>query len=600
MAEQDRSRAADDIEIINRIGQALVGQSDLQTLVQFVTDQATTLTGAQFGAFLYKVSGEQGEAYTLYALSGAPRSAFESFRLQRQAELSGPTFSGQGIVRIDDVTKDPRYGKTAPHHGMSTGHLPVTSYLAVPVVSRFGEVFGGLIFGHEQPAVFSERVERIMAGIAAQTAIAIDNAGLIEREQRASRAKDEFLAIVSHELRTPLNAVYGWASMLRAGQLTGEAATRALDAIVRNTNVQVQLIDDLLDVSRIVTGKLRLNVEAVDIKAVVEASIETVKPSAEAKGIQLQSAFDPRAVGITGDPARLQQAVWNLLTNAVKFTPRGGQIEVELRRSHSHIEIVVSDTGQGIAHDFLPHLFERFSQSDSVITRRSSGLGLGLALVRHLIEAHGGTVSARSPGEGKGATFAVRLPLAIAKPVVDREREPRAHRGSPRHDVDGAVPPSLVGLRLLAVDDDQDSRDLIMTVLANAGAEVRVSASAAEALKIVQDWRPDVLISDIEMPGEDGYALIQKVRSLDAEGGGKVPAVALTAYGKAEDRRRSMSAGFSMHVPKPVDPTELVAIVQAATRGGRSTSAAAGGGWPANGMNSPASRVDLQNPGVAG
>jgi signal transduction histidine kinase/CheY-like chemotaxis protein len=549
MGEQDRSRAADDIEIINRIGQALVGQSDLQTLVQFVTDQATTLTGAQFGAFFFNASNGQGQAYTLSAFSGAPRSVLENCPLPWKTELFGATYSSQGIVRIDDVTKDPGYRTTA-------GDLRFKSYLAVPVVSRSGEVLGGLLFGHEQPAVFSERVERIMAGIAGQTAIAIDNASLIEREQRASRAKDEFLAIMSHELRTPLNAVYGWATMLRAGQLTGEAVTRALDAIIRNTDIQVRLINDLLDVSRIVTGKLRLNVEAVDIKAVVEASIETTKPSAEAKGIQLQSVFDPRAVGITGDPARLQQAVWNLLTNAVKFTPRGGQIEVEVRRSHSHIEIVVSDTGQGIAHDFLPHVFERFSQSDSTITRRYSGLGLGLALVRHLIEAHGGTVSVRSPGEGKGATFTVRLPVAIAKPVSDREREPRAHRGSRR-----PVPPSLVGLRLLAVDDDQDSRDLIMTVLANAGAEVRVSASAAKALKIVQDWRPDVLISDIEMPGEDGYALIQKVRSLDAEGGGKVPAVALTAYGKAEDRRRSMSAGFSMHVPKPVDPTELVAIV---------------------------------------
>jgi signal transduction histidine kinase/CheY-like chemotaxis protein len=562
MGEQGRSRAADDIEIINRIGQALVGQRDLQTLVQFVTDQAMTLTGAQFGAFFYNVSNEQEEAsYTLYALSGAPRAAFERFPLPRTTELFGPTLSGQGIVRIDDVKKDPRYGNAAPLYGMPAGHLQVTSYLAVPVISRTGEAFGGLVFGHEQPAVFSERVERIMAGVAAQTAIAIDNARLIEREQRASRAKDEFLAIVSHELRTPLNAVYGWANMLRAGQITGEALTRALDSIVRNVHVQVQLIDDLLDVSRIVTGKLRLNIQAVDIKAVIEASIETVRPSAEAKGIELQSAFDPRAVGITGDPARLQQVVWNLLTNAVKFTSGGGQIEVELRRNQSHVEIVVSDTGQGIARDLLPHIFERFWQGDSTSTRRYSGLGLGLALVRHLIEAHGGTVSAQSPGEGKGATFTVRLPVAIARPVVDRGREPRVHPRWPRYDVDRAGPPTLMGLRLLAVDDDRASLELIMTMLANAGAEVRVGASAAEALKILQDWRPDVLISDIEMPGEDGYALIQKVRSLDAEGGGSVPAVALTAYGRPEDRHRSTAAGFSVHVPKPVDPAQLVTIV---------------------------------------
>jgi two-component sensor histidine kinase len=288
--------------------------------------------------------------------------------------------------------------------------------------------------------------------------------------------------MVSHELRTPLNAVHGWAHMLRAGQITGEAVTRGLDAIVRNVNIQVQLIDDLLDVSRIVTGKLRLNVQAVDIKAVIEASLDTVRPSAEAKGIELQSVFDPRAVGITGDPARLQQVVWNLLTNAVKFTSTGGHIKVELRRRHSHVEIVVSDTGQGIAPDVLPQIFERFWQGDSTSTRRHPGLGLGLALVRHLIEAHGGTVGARSPGEGKGATFTVRLPVAILRPVADREGEPRAHLGWARHDVDRAVPPSLMGLRLLTVDDDRDSLDLIMTILANAGAEVRISVSAAQAL----------------------------------------------------------------------------------------------------------------------
>jgi len=561
MIEQDQSRVADDIEIVNRIGQALVGKSDLQTLVQFVTDQATTLTGAQFGAFFFNASEEQGEAYTLYAHSGAHRSALEKFPVPRTTELFGPVFGGHGIVRIDDVKKDPRYGTTALHDGIPGGDLPVASYLVVPVVSRSGDVFGGWFFGHEQPAVFSQRVERIMVGIAAQTATAIDNTSLIDREQRASRAKDEFLAILSHELRTPLNAVHGWASLLRAGQITGDAVTRALDTIIRNTNVQAQLIDDLLDVSRIVAGKLRLNVEAVDIKAVIAAAIETVRLSAEAKGIQLQSMFDPRAMGITGDPDRLQQAVWNLLANAVKFTSRGGYIKVELRRRHSHVEIEVSDTGEGINADLLPHIFERFRQGDSISTRRASGLGLGLALVRHLIEAHGGTVSARSPGDGKGASFTVRLPVAIAKPVIDRPPEPHAHREWLRHEVSGAVPPSLMGLRLLAVDDDRDSVDLIRTILINAGAEVRVSVSAAEALKIVRDWRPDVLISDIEMPGEDGYELIRKVRSLDAESGGRLPAVALTAYGRAEDRHRSTSAGFNMHVPKPVDPAELVTIV---------------------------------------
>jgi signal transduction histidine kinase/CheY-like chemotaxis protein len=561
MAEHDRSRASDDIEIINRIGQALVGQSDLQTLVQFVTDQATSLTEAQFGAFLYKVNNEQGEAYMLYALSGAPRSEFEKVPVPWNAELFGPAVNGKGIVRVDDVTKDARYGKSAPLGGTPAGHLPVTSYLAVPVVSRSGQVLGGLFFGHEQPAMFPEGLERVMAGVAAQTAIAMDNARLIEQEQRASRAKDEFLAILSHEIRTPLNAIYGWAHMLRSGQITGEKATHALDVIVRNANVQKQLIDDMLDVSRIVTGSLRLTIGAVDLKAVIEASIDTVRPAVEAKEIQLQSVFDPRAVGITGDAARLQQVVWNLMTNAIRFTPRGGQIHVELKRIHSHIEIVVTDTGEGISEDLLPHIFERFRQGDSTSTRRYSGLGLGLALVYHLIEAHGGSVSAQSPGEGKGATFTVKLPVAVARPVVDREGDASRERGRPRLNVEGAVPPSLVGVRLLAVDDDRDSLDLITAILADSGAEVRTRGSAAEGLKVVEEWQPDVVISDIEMPGEDGYAFIQKMRSLEAASGRRAPAIALTAYGRPEDRERATSVGFDMHVPKPVEPAELVTIV---------------------------------------
>jgi PAS domain S-box-containing protein len=394
----------------------------------------------------------------------------------------------------------------------------------------------------------------------------------LERAKRdaeaASRAKEEFLAVLSHELRTPLNAVYGWARMLRSGQLRAEAAERALDVIVRNADAQVQLIDDLLDVSRIIAGKMRLDVRPVDLEAVIRAAIDAVRPAADSKEIRLQCVLDPRAVGITGDPDRLQQVVWNLLINAVKFTPKRGRVQVHLQRTNSHVEIVVSDTGQGISEEQLPHLFERFHQADSTSTRSHTGLGLGLALVRHLVELHGGKVTAQSPGAGQGATFSVELPVAIVH--REQEREARVH---PTAQVAllSAAGPSLRGLRVLVVDDDRDSLDLVHTILVSLGADARECASASEGLRVVQEWRPHVLISDIEMPGEDGYTFVRKVRALDVTQGGKTPALALTAYGRVEDRLRTLSAGYSMHVPKPVDPAELGVIV--ASLAGRSSEA---------------------------
>jgi signal transduction histidine kinase/ActR/RegA family two-component response regulator len=388
---------------------------------------------------------------------------------------------------------------------------------------------------------------------------------LLRREQQAraaaeaaNRAKDEFLAVLSHELRTPLNAVYGWARLLQTGQIRDEAAERALDAIVRNANAQVQLIDDLLDVSRVVSGKMRLDVRPVDLRTVIEGALDAVRPAAEAKAIRLQSVLDPRAAPITGDPGRLQQVIWNLLMNAVKFTPKGGRVQIHLQRVNSHVEIVVSDTGQGIAPDVLPFIFDRFRQADSSSTRTHSGLGLGLALVKHLVELHGGSVVAQSAGEGKGATFIVKLPLTIA--AISGGPVPRLHPTAPTIE---ALPQGLRldELRVLVVDDDPDALNLASAILTDAGAAVRTCLSAPEALAVLQQWRPHVLVSDIEMPGEDGYSLIRKVRALDSDHGGNTPAVALTAYGRTQDRMLSLTAGYSMHVPKPVDPGELTTII---------------------------------------
>ncbi|HWO03435.1 MAG TPA: response regulator, partial [Methylomirabilota bacterium] len=394
-----------------------------------------------------------------------------------------------------------------------------------------------------------------------------DNARLLEKEQRAraaaeaaSRAKDEFLAVLSHELRTPLNAVYGWARMLRAGEVEGEAAKRALDVIMRNANAQVQLIDDMLDVSRIVSGKMRLDVRPVDLRMVVDAALDAVRPAAEAKGLRLQAVLDPGALGISGDPDRLQQVVWNLLINAVKFTPREGRVQVQLHRVSSHVEIIVSDTGQGIAPDVLPHVFERFQQADSGSTRRHTGLGLGLALVRHLVELHGGAVEASSAGEGQGSVFTVKLPVALARVDAVGETPPPARVHTPAPAGASARGPSLSGLRVLVVDDDRDGLDLVAMILLTSGAEVRGS-SAADGFEALLAWRPDVLVSDIEMPGEDGYALIRRVRGLESGAVARTPAVALSAYGRVEDRLRTLAAGYSMHVPKPVDPAELATIV---------------------------------------
>lgn len=373
--------------------------------------------------------------------------------------------------------------------------------------------------------------------------------------EEASRTKDEFLAVISHELRTPLTPILTWSRLLRAGKLDAAATERALDAVERAARSQAQLIEDLLDVSRITSGKLRLEVRPIELVPVVEAAVESVRPAADAKGIRLQLVLDRNAGIVSGDPERLQQVVWNLLSNAIKFTPRAGRVEVRLRRFSGHVEIVVSDTGQGINPQFLPHVFERFRQADSSTTRTYGGLGLGLAIVRHLVELHGGVVRADSPGENQGATFVVELPLATLPATVERAR-PVAVEAAPPMD----ATPRLQELKILVVDDEPDTLEMLRTVLEQAGAEVRTAASTREALAALGTWQPDVLIADIGMPGEDGYSLIRQVRALSPERGGYIPAVALTAYARVEDRLKVLSSGFQMHVPKPVEPAELVAI----------------------------------------
>ncbi len=754
--EAELREQTETVETVNQIGQLLSAELDQRKLVQAVTDAATELSGARFGSFFYNVLDERGASYMLYTLSGVPREAFEHFPMPRATDLFGPTFRGEGVIRIDDVRLDPRYGRNSPYYGMPSNHLPVASYLAVPVISRSGEVLGGLFFGHPEVGVFNERTERIVTGLAAQAAIALDNARLFDAaraasaqseaaEKRASflaeasamlsssldyettlasvarlavphmadwcsvhvldkdgvilplavahvdpskvamaqelqrrypidatetngvpqvirtgqpeiytdisdemlvaavrdeeqlailreldlksamtvpmtvqgrtlgcisfistesgrrygaedlalaedlarraalaidnarlyseaqevnRIKDEFLATLSHELRTPLTAVLGWAKLLSTGQLDVEASARALDTIQRNARAQQQIIEDILDVSRIITGKLRLEVQPVELIPVIEAALESVRPAADAKAIQVESLLDAQTGLVMGDSSRLQQIIWNLLSNAVKFTPHGGCIWLQLREVDAQVQISVHDTGGGIKPEFLPFVFDRFRQADGSTTRVHGGLGLGLAIVRHLVELHGGTVKAESAGENQGATFTIALPLSAQKPESEPESEPELHL--PAVEAELARLADLSGLRVLVVDDEADSLEFLDVSLSRCGAEVRAVTSAAEALGLLEVFRPDVLVSDIGMPHEDGYTLMRKVRALGPEHGGAIPAAAVTAYARTEDRMRALLAGFQTHIAKPVEPAELAAVV--ASLAGRTTS----------------------------
>ncbi len=441
------------------------------------------------------------------------------------------------------------------------GTLPwEPSRMAVALTGAEGTRVGALQVVRTAGSEFTMADHAILQQLAQAGSAALANARLYRAAEEAradaeaaNRMKDEFLATLSHELRTPLNAIVGWSRILRRGRPDGGMLLEGLETIERNSKMQVQLIEDLLDLSRIISGKLRLDVQNVNLVEVIDSAVATVRPAAEAKEIRLHSVLDPLAGPVTGDPARLQQVVWNLLSNAVKFTPRGGQVQIVLERVNSHVEVSVSDTGMGIPPEFLPHVFERFRQADGSTTRRHGGLGLGLSIVRQLVEMHGGSVRAKSPGEGRGATFSVSLPVSAAHGHDARPRQ------TPQPDLVPAAA-SLAGVNVMVVDDENDARDLIHRILSQSRAVVTTAASVAEALTLMERHAFDVLLSDIGMPEQDGYELIRRVRERGLNGR-TLPAVALTAFARPEDRRRALLAGFQVHVPKPVDPDELVAVV---------------------------------------
>ena len=436
--------------------------------------------------------------------------------------------------------------------------LKLKSYIVMPLILR-ERVLGTMSF------VFAEsgrsyKADDLVLGeeLARRAAVAIDNARAHRESQEANRMKDEFLATLSHELRSPLNAMLGWTKLLLTRKFDEATTKKAIETIERNARSQAQLIEDLLDISRIIRGQLRLSVRPVELVPSIEAAIDTVRPAAEAKAIQILPMPTRESTRILGDPDRLQQLIWNLLSNAIKFTPKGGRVELRLKHVDAHVELAISDTGQGISPDFLPYVFDRFRQADSSITRVYGGLGLGLAIVRQLVELHGGTVKAESPGVGQGATFIVQLPLLTDSPSANdlKPKDSTAEGGVPSHCL-----ANLKGLRILVVDDETDARELLTRILEECGAEVVAVASAAEAIRVLTEFSTlpvDVLVSDIGMPNQDGYALLQRVRALDAQSGRQIPAVALTAYAREEDRQAALLAGFQSHVTKPVEPAKLI------------------------------------------
>jgi PAS domain S-box-containing protein len=420
----------------------------------------------------------------------------------------------------------------------------------------------------EQKAAETARLraeeERNRAEEERERALAREQALRAEAET-ANRLKDEFLATLSHELRTPLTSILGWARLLNSDLLDEESRARGMEAIERNAQMQFQLIEEILDVSRIITGKLRLEVQPMDLGQVIESALDTVRPSAEAKGVRLTCLLDPFVGQIAGDPDRLQQVVWNLLANSIKFTPGGGSVEVRLERMDVQARITIRDTGQGISPEFLPYVFDRFRQADASSTKMHGGLGLGLSIVRHLIEMHGGTVGASSAGEGCGSTFTITIPLL--QEITFPEPAPEHHEVVART-LDHANMRRLDDVRVLVVEDQPDTRELITVILRGGGAEVLAAGSAEEALEVLSRFRPHVLLSDIQMPGRDGYSLIQEIRARPPEEGGTIPAAALTAYATAADRHRALAAGYQEHVPKPVEPSAVLEVVANLARRG--------------------------------
>jgi PAS domain S-box-containing protein len=531
----------------------------IEEVLRVITEQAREIIGAHQSVTSVIIDDDEGQAMNSTSLSDKYAAWRDQCQQLDSFGIEPCVHQTNGPIRLSqaELTSHPQWQQFGQQIDK---YPPLRGWLATPLIGRDGHSIGLIQLSDKYEDEFTKEDEAIIVQLAQMASIAIENTRLYEAEQQARAQaeeanciKDEFLAVLSHELRSPLNPILGWSKLLQSRKFDESKTTAALATIERNARLQAQLIEDLLDVSRILQGKLTLNVDKVNLATTINAAMETVHLAAQAKSIQLK--FQPHAdspVLVMGDPNRLQQVVWNLLSNAVKFTPQGGQVQVCLEQIDSQIQIQVTDTGKGIDPHFLTHVFDYFRQADSATTRKFGGLGLGLAIVRQLVELHGGTVNADSPGEGKGATFTVQLPVLSTKLTTVENQEEEI--------MDSNIG-NLQGIKILVVDDDLDSRDFISFVLEEEGAEVISVSSAIDALETLPASKADVLLSDIGMPDIDGYMLMRQVRTWTPETGGKIPAIALTAYAGEYNQEQALSAGFQMHVTKPAEPTELVAAV---------------------------------------
>ncbi|MGI4721602.1 MAG: ATP-binding protein [Janthinobacterium lividum] len=555
------------LELLNRAGSVLASTLDIDTLLQSITDAATELTGAAFGSFFYNGKDANGDAYLLYTLSGAPREAFEHLGHPRPTAVFGPTFDGGPPVRSGDITKDPRYGRMGPHHGMPKGHLPVRSYLAASVCSRSGEVLGGLFFGHPEPNRFDERTEQNIAGFVAQAAVAIDNARLYDMAQRAAREregllaseraaraeaerhskmKDEFLAMLAHELRNPLAPITNAAQLLKMPTVDESLRVKATSIISRQVRHMTELIDDLLDVSRVTRGLVKLEAETLELNAVLRSAVEQARPHIEAREHALTVDAPAQPVLVVGDRTRLVQVLVNLLNNAAKYTPPKGRITLRLEAGLESARLTVIDNGAGMDAKLLPHVFDLFTQAERTPDRSQGGLGIGLALVKTIVQMHGGQVEAHSDGPNLGASVSVLLPLAGSDAA-----SPHAP-GRPRAGARNVNPCVLT-----IVDDNADAAQSLAVLLRAQGHTVNVFEDGVRTLASSDLAHTQAFILDIGLPDMTGYELARRLRREHP----KATFIALTGYGQARDRDLSKQAGFDHHLVKPVEFRALADIL---------------------------------------
>jgi signal transduction histidine kinase/ActR/RegA family two-component response regulator len=564
--DQQLNHQKEQLIFLAEAGQVLSSSLDYRSTLARVTALSVPRLGDGCAVYLEQSFGPDFPVSHVQAWKAdLIREIHDLFPPSRDSTAGGVLHTGRAAI-FSELTADIRRAMAqTPKHLELLEKLDVRSLMIVPLRAH-EHVFGALALMHtESGRRYGDQDLVLASELASHASVAIDNARLYHLSQRerarveaATRAKDEFVAMVSHELRTPLHAILGWVDLLRKGDLTEGKRTHALEVVARNAQAQNQLVSDLLDISRAITGRLRITPSQIDLSDVIDMAVESVRPAAEAKRIAIAVQVECQSSVLRGDADRLQQVVWNLLVNAVKFTAKGGRITVRLQTVGSELELNVEDTGVGIDPDFLPHIFDTFRQFEVGAARRHGGLGIGLSIAKHIVELHGGTILARSPGKGLGATLTVRVPIS---PVISTAYGITKVPATKAQTQSSDVPSSGKGIQVLVVDDDADGRELIAVVLEASGMEVRVAGNVAEALAVLETQSPDVVVSDIGMPDEDGYSLVRKIRTLTNEELQRVPAIALTAFASNEDRTRALVAGFNAHLAKPAEPATLVRTV---------------------------------------